>query len=743
MRKHFTSTLNFEIGINLFRPFCLFCFFCLAASFQLNAQSCQDASVELSAVVQASPPRITLTWTANNGTTQYFVYRKLKAGTAWGSVIGTLTGADTQFIDSTVIKGVSYEYQVFRTGVGYNGYGYINAGIEIPVIEKRGVIILVVDSTYSDSLAFEINRLKKDLDGDGWKVIQYNVLRSASVPSVKALIVSAYNQSPANTKAVFIIGHVPIPYSGEINVDGHGDHTGAYPADVFYADVNGVWTDVSVNNETAGDPRNHNVPEDGKYDQAYIPTDLELQIGRVDFYNMPSFTASELQLLRNYLNKDHDYRQKVFTAIHRGVVDDNFGFFGAEAFAASGWKNFGPLVGHDNVKGDDYFTTMADSSYLWSYGCGGGWYQGAGGVGSTTDFANAHLQGVFTMLFGSYFGDWDTPDNFLRAPLAQGKILTNVWSGRPHWQFHHMGLGENIGYDVRLSQNNNSLYFSNFGGRVVHMEFLGDPTLRNDIIAPVTKINAVLNGVNADISWTASVDSVLGYNVYRKSNTVDDYTRLNQIIIKGTAYTDTCIIKPGVYTYLVRAINLQTSPSGTYYNLSEGISDTVKTEQDLEVHANGGYLYVGGGVVIFSNTSLNATNYLWLFGDGDSSILANPSHLYTDGDFATTLIASNGCDADTIHISVSILTGVNSITPNSVFSVYPNPSSGKFNLTFNSHLSNEVKVKIYSATGSLVYLKNNVQDNDEINLTNQPAGIYLLNISSGDDNYIQKIMIQK
>ncbi|MGB4847303.1 MAG: hypothetical protein WBP41_05255, partial [Saprospiraceae bacterium] len=256
-----------------------------------NAQTCQDASVELSAIVQTSPPRITLSWTPNAGAAKHYVYRKLKTGTTWGAVIGSLTGADTSFVDSTVVKGISYEYQVLRTAVSYTGYGYINAGIEIPAIEKRGVIILLVDDSFSDSLAFEIKRLTDDLIGDGWRVVQHNVSRTATVPDVKALVVSTYNIAPSSTKAVLIIGHVPIPYSGEINVDGHGDHTGAYPADVFYGDVNGVWTDVAINNITAGDPRNHNVPEDGKYDQNFIPSDLELQVGRVDFNNMPSFAS--------------------------------------------------------------------------------------------------------------------------------------------------------------------------------------------------------------------------------------------------------------------------------------------------------------------------------------------------------------------------------------------------------------------------------------------------------------------
>jgi hypothetical protein len=34
------------------------------------------------------------------------------------------------------------------------------------------------------------------------------------------------------------------------------------------------------------------------------------------------------------------------------------------------------------------------------------------------------------MVFGSYFGDWDSQDNFLRAPLASG-ALTSAWADGP------------------------------------------------------------------------------------------------------------------------------------------------------------------------------------------------------------------------------------------------------------------------------------------------------------------------
>lgn len=55
--------------------------------------------------------------------------------------------------------------------------------------------------------------------------------------------------------------------------------------------------------------------------------------------------------------------------------------------------------------------------------------------------------------------------------------------------------------------------------------------------------------------------------------------------------------------------------------------------------------------VTFTNTSTGATSYAWLFGDGTTSTLANPTHAYSDpGTFTVRLIAYNGACADTFTI---------------------------------------------------------------------------------------------
>lgn len=712
-----------------------------------SAQAPSDLAVQLSAVVQSNPPQITLNWVGNSTTTQYQVYRKLKTATFWGTPLATVSGSSTQYVDNTASLATSYEYAVVRNSSSYTGYGYINSGIEVPEVFYHGKLILLVDSNFISSLASEITRLINDLEGDGWKVIRHDVLRTGSVTHIKDLIVNDYYlDTVPQIRTVFLLGHIPVPYSGNINPDGHSDHLGAWPADCYYADIDGTWTDAYVNSTTASPPRTQNIPGDGKFDQSQIPSDLELEIGRVDFNDMPSFSVTEQQLLKNYLDKDHEYRKKIYSPLKQAVIDDNFGYFNGEAFAASGFKNFGPLVGASNVTSADYFTSMSSASYAWSYGCGGGTYTSAGGIGSTTNFASSALQGVFTMLFGSYFGDWDSQDNFLKAPLAQGKILTSVWSGRPHYQFHHMGLGENIGYSLLLTQNNpgNIYYASPTGitGRWVHNALMGDPTLRNDVVAPVFNVIATKVGFDCHISWSASTETTLvGYNIYMKNDTNSSYVKLNTNPINTTTYTDYCVPYPGIYTYMVRALKLEQVPSGSYYNMSEGITDTAFNT--LSPNVTAGFTSSSGGLQFnFTNTSVNATNYFWDFGNGQSSSSANPSTTYSaNGVYTVTLIASNSCDQDTFMQAITVIeVGLKNLDKEAQISLYPNPTLGKIILTKGN--TNPADLQIFDTNGKVVAVFRTENFKSEFDLSGLNKGIYFLQVRTKEKTWNTKLVLE-
>ncbi len=565
--------------------------FSVLISFSVWSQTTSEKwAIRLSADVSENPPSIRLSWPPNTTDDGYRLYRRNLGDATWGNPIASPSISDTQYTDNNVETGKAYEYKIMRFGGAYiRGFGYIFSGIKYPEISNRGGLILLVDENYKSSLQTEIEQLKTDMISDGWQVYTLYASRDSHVPDVKARIKKIYENKP-DVRALFILGHVPVPWSGNFVVppDGHvvgsGNHTDAWPADVYYADLDDDWTDNVVNAQTAGRELAWNVPGDGKFDQTQIPSEVELETGRVDLFNMNEFSDNDTLLIKQYLQKDHDFKTGKIVAKRRGFIDDNFGSLN---LASTGWDNFAAFFGHWNIEKKDYITTLRNESYLWSYGCGGGSFISCAGLNNgsraySKDFASDSIHTIFTMLAGSFFGDWDNPNNFLRAPLAsKPSALASFWGGIPKWHVFHMAMGFHIGYATRLTQNNTDYtnqYFHglfNYSQGEVHIALMGDPTLRMYMVPPPTALTSDSIGiVTVKLNWTASTDpAVIGYNIYRARTLNSVYEKINNNLITTTTYTDDKAMN-GNNVYMVRAVKLEKNASGSFYNMSLGAIDS-------------------------------------------------------------------------------------------------------------------------------------------------------------------------
>lgn len=541
----------------------------------LQSQAAQDITVPVTATLEPGPfGGITISWTMPSAGNLLVLRRtKGQSGNQWINILAVNNTTQISLTDNSATAGQTYEYVVQRQIGTVFAYGYAHVAVETALVEQRGKVLLFVDSVLYTPLSGEIDRLKKDLAGDGWTIVEHVSGATATVGSIKSQIVADYNADPTNVKSVFLLGAIPIPYAGNTNWDGHAEHAGAWPSDGYYADVNGIWTDVSVNNVTPARAANDNVPGDGKFDQSVLPGLVELEVGRVDFRRLVPANfgvASVNDLYKRYLDKNHDWRVKAYTVENKALVDDNFGYFSGEAFAANGWRNAYPLVGEANVVTGDFFNNTNPQKYLMGYGCGGGTYTSAGGVGSSTNFGSDTVNIVFSMLFGSYHGDWDFETNpFMPSALAsRGGILSCAWAGRPHWFFQAMASGESIGYCTKETKNTqfNNGYYGSLGESGAHTALLGDPTLRAHIVAPAVNLaTSIENCSDVVLNWTASTDAgILGYNIYRSLSPVGGFTKLNNTLLTGTTYTDGNPVQDTLY-YQVRAVLRQTSPGGGAY----------------------------------------------------------------------------------------------------------------------------------------------------------------------------------
>lgn len=536
-------------------------------------------AVQASAAAQSSPAQITLSWlpgpSPSNG---YALSRKEVGATAWTPLIN-LVGSATGYVDTNVSTGRVYEYQIARQASGLTGYGYVTAGIDVAPVDSRGKLILVIDSSIAGALTAEIVRLIRDLVGDGWTVARRDVGRGDAPASVRDVIRAAYNEDRANTRAVFLLGRVPVVRSGNLNVDGHGGRP--LPADVFYGDVDGTWTDANG---------------DGVFDQNQIPSDVDLMVGRVDFADMPGAQAAtpfpgETDLLRRYLNKNHDFRHGIRRVTARALIGDRSGDFGGEAFAAVAFRTFPALLGPDRMTvanaedvspaAERWISRLTAGDWLWVYGTGAGDVSIISGLGLrgqsaevwSADLVDQRARGTFYLLFGSWLVDWSRPDNIMRAALAAPDYgLTAAWAGRPHLFFQHMAMGEPVGFGIRLSQNNTSLYTNavNRETRGIHIALMGDPTLRMQVVAPPSGLQVAAGGGSPALSWSASSEADAGYHVYRATSDAGPFTRVTASPVTTRTFTDSSATA-GTFTYMVRAVRREVSGGGTYFNQSQGI----------------------------------------------------------------------------------------------------------------------------------------------------------------------------
>jgi uncharacterized repeat protein (TIGR03803 family) len=158
-----------------------------------------------------------------------------------------------------------------------------------------------------------------------------------------------------------------------------------------------------------------------------------------------------------------------------------------------------------------------------------------------------------------------------------------------------------------------------------------------------------------------------------------------------------------------------------------------------------------------SVTAATAVSYKWDFGDGTTSTLAYPSHVYTvdsiynvcmkiftaAGDSCTychiigmdslgNIIRTSGFILNVINpnliTSLSISSNLDNIT------IYPNPNNGIFNISISTPIKN-ASIEVYSSLGALVHKQKILNQESMIELVNQPKGLYFVKIVS-DNNII-------
>ncbi len=438
---------------------------------------------------------------------------------------------------------------------------------------------------------------------------------------IRNALIDLYNEFPGELKNVVLLGRVPVPRSGASGSypDGHIPTKAAWGADAYYADMDGTWPDASSNvtlakgQSTISDFVNAgklNLPGDDKFDPMAMsgitgPNKfLELGFGRVDLSNA---VPGEYEGLRMYFNKLHRYKTAApdFQAGRKGV----FRFQGqpggyTQMVPITFFRSIPGVLGMENVTlirnsdregapvgaddAEDDSQIDLDSQYSDMNGPFLFFFKS-----SKTPSNSVGGKAVFWTGLQSHYGFWfleNTGSTYaMQRRLAEDNFaLSWTWTVGTEYLYHRMGMGLDIGdmmkvsMSGRTSASNGGLQpsYGGFADPALYMNHMGCPSLRLFMFEPPSELSVVPNGGNPELSWSASpAEGLTGYHVYRSATEGGPYTRVTAEPVAGTTYTDTSV-SSGLWHYMVRAVRLETSGGGTFWNASLGVTQSLDLDNE-------------------------------------------------------------------------------------------------------------------------------------------------------------------
>lgn len=178
---------------------------------------------------------------------------------------------------------------------------------------------------------------------------------------------------------------------------------------------------------------------------------------------------------------------------------------------------------------------------------------------------------------------------------------------------------------------------------------------------------------------------------------------------------------------------------------SNTVLDSLSTWQDMGDIPSATYTYsINNNTVNFINTSLNSTNFIWNFGDGNSSFITSPQHTYTNpGTYNVSLTASTNCTEFTTTDTITIIptTITNQYTTD--FNIYPNPTNGLATLQF-SNLQDEITIQLFNSIGQqLVHQSCSSITTTSFDLSAYNQGIYQIVVFNKKGAFIRAQLIKK
>jgi hypothetical protein len=255
--------------------------------------------------------------------------------------------------------------------------------------------------------------------------------------------------------------------------------------------------------------------------------------------------------------------------------------------------------------------------------------------------------------------------------------------------------------------------------------------LRESYLQMAQDNNGIVSPVGA--AWKQLRDSFPGIDLY---NPDESHPGINGSYLAASVFYTSIFHKNPIncgYTAGITATDA--------YNMRR-IAAKVVLDSFNKWNQYGNYAYanfnksISSNTVNFTNTSVNAANYYWNFGDGNTSNNTNPNHTYTTtGKYIVTLTASNTCISESKKDSVTIWgTNTNSLNREDYIRILTSTNNSVS--IYNNHSTLQYHLTIYDINGSKIIT--DVLNPASNNMYTLPSGFYFGKLIDKEGNIIQK-----
>ena len=391
---------------------------------------------------------------------------------AVGSVASRTTYLKCMVKSNNLLRGDS-----FNKGLDYQSSNTTGGG-------ESGLIYVLVDSAICNDLTDSLNQYADDVENDGFSM-EIRLIDDETPEQIRSFLSDAYLND--GLIGCLLVGEVPSIMCKDENEPVTDP---LFPSDYYYWDLDGEWNDTD---------------DDGIYDfnwsyfrdqssewkDQYNP---EIWIGRITPHVNPSGTCNEMELIRDYFYRNHQYRTYGPYQPHKAAI--------YRATWGGSPDEYAPLYSDvtvvENSTSEDYLNAICQD-YEWikviSHGSGSSLILGGDNV-KCKDIINVKPTCTFYVICGceccdftysssdnpcgGYIGGWHMLSGYGLLVIGQSAIGRGpaVWGGPGGYAFFkELSNNKNFGDALKISWNEHRV-LDDLWKTVI----LGDPTL-----SPTTK----------------------------------------------------------------------------------------------------------------------------------------------------------------------------------------------------------------------------------------------------------------